>query len=57
MIMNGGIQGDKEGDWTYTGERGESVIDYILREEEIREEMGYLEMGDRIESIHHSVIA
>jgi len=39
--MNGGIKGDEEVGWTYTRERGKSVIDYILGEEEIREEMRY----------------
>jgi len=29
-ILNGGIRGDEEGNWTYTGSRGESVIDYAL---------------------------
>jgi len=57
MIMNGRTEADKEGDWMYIGGRRESVIDYILGEEEIREEMGYLEIRDRIESDHHSVIA
>jgi len=58
MIMNkGGIKGDKEVGWTYRGGRGESVIDYILGEEEIREEMGYLEIRDKIESDHPPVIA
>jgi len=42
----------------YIGGRGESVIDYIiLEEEEIREEMRYLEIRDRIESDHPPVIA
>lgn len=27
------MKGDEEGNWTYTGERGESVIDYVLVEE------------------------
>jgi len=39
MIMNGGIKRDEEVGWTYMGGRGKSVIDYILEEEEIREEM------------------
>jgi len=41
MIMNGGIKRDEEVGWTYMRERGKSVIDYILGEEEIRVEMGY----------------
>jgi len=34
-----------------------SVIDYILEEKEIKEEMRYLEIRDKIESDHHPVIA
>jgi len=46
MIMNGGIKGDEEVGWTYRGGRGEWAIDYILGEEEIKEEMGYLEIRE-----------
>jgi len=56
MILNGGIEADEKGGWTYMEGTGESVIDYILVEEEIREEMGYLEIRDKIESDHHPVI-
>jgi len=55
MIINS-IEADEEGGWTYMEERGESVIDYILVEEQIREEMGYLEIRGKIESDHHPVI-
>jgi len=57
MIMNGGKEGDEEGSWTCTGGRGESVIDYILGKKEMKEEIRYLEIGDRIESDHYSVVA
>jgi len=57
MIMNGGIEGDEEGEWTYTGGRGESVIDYIIGDEEVREEIVKLEIGDRVESDQHPVVA
>jgi len=57
MIMNGKIKGDEEAGWTYMGGREESVIDYILGEEEIREEIGHLEIRDRVESNHHPMIA
>jgi len=39
MIMNGVIKGDEEVGWTYMGGKGESIIDYILGKEEIREEI------------------
>lgn len=36
-ILNGNVKGDEEGKWTYTGGRGNSVIDYILGNEETQE--------------------
>jgi len=36
---------------------GKGRVSYILGEEEIREEIGYLEIRDRVESNHHSMIA
>jgi len=43
-ILNGGIEGDQEGNWAYTGGRGESVIDYVLTDDEVREEVERLEI-------------
>lgn len=36
-ILNGNIKKDEE--WTFTGGIGESLIDYILRDEETEEEV------------------
>lgn len=35
-ILNGNVEGDEEGEWTYTGGRGNSMIDYVLGNEETR---------------------
>ena len=32
-ILNGNVKGDEKGNWTYIGERRNSVIDYILVDE------------------------
>ncbi|XP_011861498.1 PREDICTED: golgin subfamily A member 6-like protein 1, partial [Vollenhovia emeryi] len=56
FILNGGIRGDNEGNWTYTGGRGESVIDYVMVEEDIEEEIERMEVVNRIESDHHPVV-
>lgn len=56
FILNGYIKGDEEGEWTYTGARGESVIDYIKVEEDIKEEVNRMEIGDRIDSDDHPVV-
>ncbi|XP_024878641.1 trichohyalin-like [Temnothorax curvispinosus] len=56
MILNGGTKGDEEGEYTYTGGRGETVIDYIIGDEEVREKVERLEVGERIDSDHHPLI-
>ncbi|XP_071572354.1 uncharacterized protein [Temnothorax nylanderi] len=56
MILNGGTKGDEEGEYTYTGGRGETVIDYVIGEEEVREKVVRLEIGERIDSDHHPII-
>jgi len=56
FILNGETEGDEEENWTYTGGRGESVIDYVLVEEEEREEIERLEVGDKVDSDHHPVV-
>jgi len=50
------MEGNKEVEWTYTGRREKSVIDYVIINEEIREEIMRLEMGDQVDSDHHPVI-
>lgn len=30
-ILNKSVEGDKEGEQTYTGRKGRSVIDYVLK--------------------------
>ena len=54
--MNGNVEGDEEGEWTYTGGRGNSVIDYILGNEDTRERVERMEVAERVESDHHPVV-
>ena len=51
-ILNGNIQGDEEGEWTYVGSRGSSVIDYVIVNVEARDEIMYFKLEERIESDH-----
>ncbi|KMQ85641.1 hypothetical protein RF55_15674 [Lasius niger] len=51
-IMNGGVAGDEKGNWTYTGGRGQTVIDYVIGSGEVRESIGKLEIEERVESDH-----
>jgi len=46
FIANGGIERDMEENWTYTGARGESVIDYVVVDDEMADEITRLEIGD-----------
>ncbi|KMQ90798.1 stress response protein nst1-like protein [Lasius niger] len=55
-IFNGCTEGDEKGEFTYTGGRGESVIDYVIGEEKVKERVVKLEVGDCIESDHHPLI-
>ena len=56
MILNGGMKGDEEGEYTYTGGKGETVIDYILGDEDIREKVERLEVGEKVDLDHHPLI-
>lgn len=41
------IKGGKEGEYTYIGARGESVIDYVITEERGKERIERMEMRER----------
>ena len=50
MIINGR---DKEGEeWTYIGERGNSIIDYVIGNQGATEEIIDMKVGKRTESDH-----
>lgn len=52
-IFNGNVRGDEEGEYTFTGGRGNTVIDYVLGGEEVKERVKRMRIGDRIETDHH----
>ena len=54
--MNGNTEGDEEGEWTFTGGRGNTVIDYVVGNEDTREKVERLEVAERVESDHHPVV-
>jgi len=54
-ILNGCMKGDEEGEYTFTGGKGSTVIDYILGDEEIRERVTNFRVGEEVDSDHHSV--
>jgi hypothetical protein len=51
-VLNGNKQGDEEGEWTYIGSRGETVIDYGIVNEEAWERVEEFKVGERAESDH-----
>ena len=55
-ILNGNIEGDEEGEWTYTRGRGNSVIDYVIVNENTRERVERMELGERVDSDQHPVV-
>lgn len=52
-IFNGGIEGDKKVEYTFTGGRGNTTIDYVIGDTEVREKILRMKVGDRIDSNHY----
>jgi len=55
-ILNGSIRGDEQGEYTFTGGAGNTVIDYVMGEEEVRDRVRSLRVEDKIDSDHHPVV-
>ncbi|XP_066590571.1 trichohyalin-like [Prorops nasuta] len=51
-IWNGRIEGDREGDFTYVGHMGRSVIDYVVGDRRTRRGIKGMEIEVRTESDH-----
>lgn len=54
-ILNGNVKGDEEGEWTYTGGRGGTVIDYAIGNEETRERVVKMRVEDWVDSDHQPI--
>jgi len=46
-IWNGNIIGDEEGEYTFTGGKGNTVIDYVIGDEETRGRIRKMKMGNK----------
>lgn len=55
-ILNGDTEGDEEGEWTYTGGRGESVIDYVVEDERTRKGIEKLRVKEKVDSDHQPIV-
>lgn len=54
--MNGTSEGDREGEYTYVGARGNSVIDYVFVNEVGYNIVNNFKVGERVESDHMPLI-
>lgn len=52
-ILNGCTREDEEGEYSFTGEKGNTVIDNAIGDLEVRERIKNLRIGDRVDSDHH----
>lgn len=51
-ILNGNMEGDENGEFTFIGGKGNSVIDYVLVDASVKSEVKSFKIGDRVESDH-----
>jgi len=51
-IMNGNKEGDEEGEWTFIGKMGSSVVDYAITSAETWQKIESFKIGERTESDH-----
>lgn len=54
-VLNGRTKGDWEGEYTYVGARGSTVIDYIFVNEKIQDRVSEFRVGERVDSDHMPV--
>ncbi|EZA51144.1 hypothetical protein X777_10436 [Ooceraea biroi] len=55
-ILNGSMHGDKEGEFTYIGLRGNRVIDYVIVNEIGMELVKKFVVEDRVDSDHMQLV-
>ncbi|XP_071581926.1 uncharacterized protein [Temnothorax nylanderi] len=51
-VLNGTMVGDWDGEYTFVGARGSSVIDYVFCNKKARDFVRELSIGDRVDSDH-----
>ncbi|XP_066593188.1 golgin subfamily A member 6-like protein 22 [Prorops nasuta] len=55
-VWNGKVEGDREGEFTYVGHMGRSVIDYVVGDREARMGVKEIEVEVRTESDHLPIV-
>lgn len=56
QIFNGRTEGDWDGEYTYVGARGNTMIDYMLVNDRMRRKVRRLEIEGRVESDHMPMV-
>ncbi len=56
QILNGGELDRSDGDWTYIGHLGNTVIDYVITNEKSKREIEEFKIEDSIMSDHHPIV-
>ena len=56
VIYNGAIKGHEDGELTFTGAMGHTVIDYVMGGREVKEEVEGMWVGDNVGSDHHPLV-
>ncbi|EZA51891.1 hypothetical protein X777_09206, partial [Ooceraea biroi] len=54
-IFNGNCKGDEVGEYTFTGGRGCTVIDYVMGDSEVRERIAKMKIGDKVDSEYQPI--
>lgn len=54
-ILNGCMDGDEEGEYTFTGGKRNTIIDYVIGVGEVRKRVRKLRIEERVDSDHHLV--
>lgn len=55
-ILNGAKDGEWEGEYTYVGARGSSIIDYVFVNENVYDKIRKFKVEDRIDSDHMPIV-
>lgn len=54
-IFSGCIIGDEEGEYSFTEGKGNTVIDCVIGDLEVRDKIGSRRIEDKVDSDHHPV--
>lgn len=52
----GSVKRDDWNEYTYVGNKGQSVINYVIGKEKVKRKIERMEIGDRVDSDHQLVV-